>query len=130
MGFPVEDLSTPESRTMWDSWKQRSCQPNFWAHVQPPSSETCGPYRPEENLVPSDAADAPSKEREFLRAAVEETVPGLEKSSQRGGCQEGEDCGGEGSGVELGGRKMKLAGEGRSRIGWGKGVEKWDVDDR
>lgn len=129
MGFPVEDLSTPESRAMYDSWKQRACQPNFWARVQPPSSETCGPYRPEEGAGSSDSASIPGGKREFLRATVEASVP-AETGLQTGGCPQGKDCGGEELGADLAGRKMKLPEVGRSGIGWGKGVEKWDVDDR
>lgn len=30
MGFKRQSLGTPESANIWNTWKQRQCQPNFW----------------------------------------------------------------------------------------------------
>lgn len=30
MGFKKESLSTPDSKSMWKTWKMKNCQPNFW----------------------------------------------------------------------------------------------------
>jgi len=30
MGFKRESLSTTESQEIWQNWKNRNCQPNFW----------------------------------------------------------------------------------------------------
>lgn len=30
MGFPHENLTTNESSEIWQEWKSRNCQPNFW----------------------------------------------------------------------------------------------------
>jgi isoaspartyl peptidase/L-asparaginase-like protein (Ntn-hydrolase superfamily) len=44
MGFKEESLSTPQSEEMHESWKNNSCQPNFWKDVKPDPSKNCGPY--------------------------------------------------------------------------------------
>ncbi|XP_071452418.1 N(4)-(Beta-N-acetylglucosaminyl)-L-asparaginase-like isoform X2 [Hetaerina americana] len=45
MGFPKEDIFTPESHAKWRAWIHDSCQPNFW-NVLPDPKTTCGPYKP------------------------------------------------------------------------------------
>jgi hypothetical protein len=127
MGFPVEDLSTPESLAIWDTWRQRACQPNFWSHVSPPASQSCGPYQPDEHDEGTDSQVLPEG-RESIRMTFEETV--LVPESVLGQNSGGSETGGEEKGAGAGGRKMKVPEQGRSRFGWGKGVEKWDVDDR
>eukprot|EP01091_Cochliopodium_minus_P015205 TRINITY_DN5338_c0_g1_i2.p1 TRINITY_DN5338_c0_g1~~TRINITY_DN5338_c0_g1_i2.p1 ORF type:complete len:272 (-),score=47.40 TRINITY_DN5338_c0_g1_i2:19-834(-) len=44
MGFKEESLSTPNSTELWQTWKNESCQPNFWDNVLPNPRESCGPY--------------------------------------------------------------------------------------
>ncbi|CAG7725754.1 unnamed protein product [Allacma fusca] len=46
MGFKEESLTTLESQDMHQSWKNNSCQPNFWKNVQPDPTKHCGPYVP------------------------------------------------------------------------------------
>uniref|UniRef100_A0A1B6KE62 N(4)-(beta-N-acetylglucosaminyl)-L-asparaginase n=1 Tax=Graphocephala atropunctata TaxID=36148 RepID=A0A1B6KE62_9HEMI len=46
MGFQVENLTTPQSREMWQSWRTNSCQPNYWMGVEPDPRQQCGPYQP------------------------------------------------------------------------------------
>lgn len=46
MGFPEENLTTPESIGMHLTWKNNSCQPNFWRNVSPDPTTSCGPYSP------------------------------------------------------------------------------------
>ncbi|XP_037070421.1 N(4)-(Beta-N-acetylglucosaminyl)-L-asparaginase-like [Pollicipes pollicipes] len=45
MGFHEESLETKHSRQLYEDWKRRSCQPNFWTNVEPDPSDSCGPYR-------------------------------------------------------------------------------------
>ncbi|XP_041972709.1 N(4)-(Beta-N-acetylglucosaminyl)-L-asparaginase-like [Aricia agestis] len=46
MGFQVEPLSTPHSKSMWLKWYfNKHCQPNFWLNVIPDPSKSCGPYQ-------------------------------------------------------------------------------------
>ncbi|KAJ6644388.1 putative N(4)-(beta-N-acetylglucosaminyl)-L-asparaginase [Pseudolycoriella hygida] len=49
MGYTNESLRTNYSQGIWQTWKDNSCQPNFWVNVQPNSSTTCGPYEPISN---------------------------------------------------------------------------------
>jgi isoaspartyl peptidase/L-asparaginase-like protein (Ntn-hydrolase superfamily) len=46
MGFKKESLSTSKSKTIYNEWKLRNCQPNFWTNVLPNPSMSCGPYEP------------------------------------------------------------------------------------
>ncbi|XP_017837906.1 putative N(4)-(beta-N-acetylglucosaminyl)-L-asparaginase GA14866 [Drosophila busckii] len=46
MGFRSESLVTPESKTMYQQWKAKDCQPNFWRNVHPDPKISCGPYEP------------------------------------------------------------------------------------
>ncbi|XP_014486451.1 PREDICTED: N(4)-(Beta-N-acetylglucosaminyl)-L-asparaginase-like [Dinoponera quadriceps] len=46
MGFKKESLETDESKNMWQQWKEKKCQPNFWKNVLPDPTTSCGPYRP------------------------------------------------------------------------------------
>nr|ACO10237.1 N4-Beta-N-acetylglucosaminyl-L-asparaginase [Caligus rogercresseyi] len=46
MGFTEETLNTPLSKKMWRSWRDQSCQPNYWMNVLPDPSKNCGPYTP------------------------------------------------------------------------------------
>lgn len=46
MGFQPETLSTSNSKAIYNDWKARNCQPNFWANVIPNPSMSCGPYDP------------------------------------------------------------------------------------
>ncbi|OXA52414.1 N(4)-(Beta-N-acetylglucosaminyl)-L-asparaginase isoform X2 [Folsomia candida] len=46
MGFPEENLTTPDSLEMHDSWERNNCQPNFWRNVNPDPTQSCGPYTP------------------------------------------------------------------------------------
>lgn len=47
MGFTIEDLSTNKSKSMWNDWRDKNCQPNFWNPdtVSPDPKESCGPYQ-------------------------------------------------------------------------------------
>ncbi|XP_070613569.1 N(4)-(beta-N-acetylglucosaminyl)-L-asparaginase [Erythrolamprus reginae] len=45
MGFPSEDLTTPNSVSMYINWLNKNCQPNFWKNVTPDASKSCGPYK-------------------------------------------------------------------------------------
>ncbi|XP_032079951.1 N(4)-(beta-N-acetylglucosaminyl)-L-asparaginase [Thamnophis elegans] len=45
MGFPSEDLTTPNSFSMYIKWLNQNCQPNFWKNVIPDASKSCGPYK-------------------------------------------------------------------------------------
>ncbi len=44
VGFREENLTTPLSTEMHTSWKNNSCQPNFWRNVFPDPTRFCGPY--------------------------------------------------------------------------------------
>lgn len=46
MGFKKESLSTSKSKAIYNDWKLRNCQPNFWTNVVPNPSMSCGPYSP------------------------------------------------------------------------------------
>ena len=46
MGFKLENLTTPHSTAMHQSWLQNHCQPNFWRNVKPNPDLSCGPYHP------------------------------------------------------------------------------------
>lgn len=46
MGFEKETLSTPRSKEIYNDWRTRNCQPNFWTNVIPNPSMSCGPYEP------------------------------------------------------------------------------------
>jgi len=46
MGFPLTNLSTPDSLRIWENWKNANCQPNYWKDVTPDPRQNCGPYRP------------------------------------------------------------------------------------
>lgn len=46
MGFKQENLSTAKSKQIYNDWKLRNCQPNFWTNVIPNPSMSCGPYEP------------------------------------------------------------------------------------
>lgn len=46
MGFKRENLSTPKSKSIYNEWRLRHCQPNFWTNVFPNPSMSCGPYEP------------------------------------------------------------------------------------
>lgn len=50
MGFQEESLQTENSRNIWQQWKENNCQPNFWQDVTPNPQESCGPYRPLNNI--------------------------------------------------------------------------------
>ncbi|KAL7639920.1 UNVERIFIED_CONTAM: hypothetical protein RMT77_009333 [Armadillidium vulgare] len=50
MGFLQQNLTTEHSADMYYSWKNNSCQPNFWRNVHPNPSTTCGPYFPSLNV--------------------------------------------------------------------------------
>jgi len=59
MGLKVENLTTSKSEKIYNEWKQRGCQPNFWKNVEPDSRKQCGPYvpvplnaTPHENFLP------------------------------------------------------------------------------
>jgi len=47
MGFPIENLTTPQSQAQWEQWKVNNCQPNFWMNVNPNPTTSCGPYTPD-----------------------------------------------------------------------------------
>lgn len=46
MGFKSEILSTPRSKSIYNDWRTRNCQPNFWMNVLPKPEMSCGPYEP------------------------------------------------------------------------------------
>ncbi|XP_014246222.1 N(4)-(Beta-N-acetylglucosaminyl)-L-asparaginase isoform X2 [Cimex lectularius] len=46
MGFVEESLSTSYSSKIYEEWKSKSCQPNFWTDVTPDPKKDCGPYKP------------------------------------------------------------------------------------
>ncbi|OQR70282.1 putative N(4)-(beta-N-acetylglucosaminyl)-L-asparaginase GG24090-like [Tropilaelaps mercedesae] len=65
MGFQETCLSTSKSRqanlktnnsktvdiaiTIYEAWKNSSCQPNYWINVGPDPKKSCGPYKPIQN---------------------------------------------------------------------------------
>lgn len=55
MGLPgPTNLSSNESLAKWLTWKRNnSCQPNFWKNVLPAAADSCGPYKPEEDVEPN-----------------------------------------------------------------------------
>lgn len=46
MGFRRESLTTPNSKQIWQAWRNKNCQPNFWLDVIPDANKECGPYKP------------------------------------------------------------------------------------
>ncbi|KAL1505243.1 hypothetical protein ABEB36_004850 [Hypothenemus hampei] len=44
LGFPLETLETNYSTTLYNTWKDNKCQPNFWMNVYPDPTKNCGPY--------------------------------------------------------------------------------------
>ncbi|XP_022690349.1 N(4)-(beta-N-acetylglucosaminyl)-L-asparaginase-like [Varroa jacobsoni] len=50
MGFQEADLSTNKSRTIYEKWKNASCQPNYWTDVIPDPKSSCGPYKPTQDV--------------------------------------------------------------------------------
>ncbi|XP_060576777.1 N(4)-(Beta-N-acetylglucosaminyl)-L-asparaginase-like [Ruditapes philippinarum] len=46
MGFKEENLTTPYSENLWDTWGKNKCQPNFRENVKPDPRKSCGPYHP------------------------------------------------------------------------------------
>lgn len=54
MGLKYETLETPESREMYENWRNASCQPNYWATTRgllvPSPQSSCGPYSPAAQL--------------------------------------------------------------------------------
>jgi len=53
MGFREQSLNTPQSIAMWNSWKNNSCQPNYWEDVLPDPRQSCGPYHPNTTSIES-----------------------------------------------------------------------------
>lgn len=51
MGFKKESLSTTNSKNIYNDWKSRNCQPNFWINVIPNPSMSCGPYSPIDDAI-------------------------------------------------------------------------------
>ncbi|KAG9256737.1 aspartylglucosaminidase [Emericellopsis atlantica] len=45
MGFEEEDLTTPASKEICETWKEANCQPNYRVNVLPQGQ--CGPYTPD-----------------------------------------------------------------------------------
>ncbi|XP_075229322.1 N(4)-(Beta-N-acetylglucosaminyl)-L-asparaginase-like [Lycorma delicatula] len=60
MNFKQESLSTEKSHRIWEEWKKKHCQPNFWTNVTPDPKTSCGPYKPSDldynscNEIPED----------------------------------------------------------------------------
>lgn len=52
LGFKKESLSTAKSKQMYNDWKERHCQPNFWENVIPNPRMSCGPYEPVNEHLP------------------------------------------------------------------------------
>lgn len=46
MGFKKETLGTVRSKAIYNEWRLRNCQPNFWTNVAPNPAMSCGPYEP------------------------------------------------------------------------------------
>lgn len=46
MGFAKESLSTNHSAKLYQDWRSKDCQPNFWINVVPDPTRSCGPYKP------------------------------------------------------------------------------------
>jgi N4-(beta-N-acetylglucosaminyl)-L-asparaginase len=46
MGFPLSNLTTPESEQIWKTWQGENCQPNMRRNVSPDPTKSCGPYKP------------------------------------------------------------------------------------
>jgi len=68
MGFPLEDLRTPESISEWRKWKTEKCQPNFWKDVSPDPARGCGPYQPKR------AEDARSSSSAASSSSASDTI--------------------------------------------------------
>jgi N4-(beta-N-acetylglucosaminyl)-L-asparaginase len=45
MGFPLEETTTENSRSIYNEWQANNCQPNFYANI-PEAKTSCGPYHP------------------------------------------------------------------------------------
>lgn len=45
MGFTIESLTTKSSQEEFYSWRNKSCQPNYWTNVLPDPKVSCGPYK-------------------------------------------------------------------------------------
>ncbi|XP_072904149.1 N(4)-(beta-N-acetylglucosaminyl)-L-asparaginase-like [Hemitrygon akajei] len=52
MGFLSEDLKTNRSLSLFSTWLNQNCQPNFRKNVSPQSETLCGPYKPVKDLGP------------------------------------------------------------------------------
>ena len=52
MGFVEESLESESSNAVFNSWKAKNCQPNYWLNVQPDHTKTCGPYEPSDVINP------------------------------------------------------------------------------
>ncbi|KAM8939446.1 N(4)-(beta-N-acetylglucosaminyl)-L-asparaginase [Pelodytes ibericus] len=50
MGFKSEDLTTNKSRSIYSTWLDNNCQPNYRKNVIPDASKSCGPYKPVRGL--------------------------------------------------------------------------------
>ncbi|ULT80687.1 hypothetical protein L3Y34_010915 [Caenorhabditis briggsae] len=46
IGFVETELTTNETKSWIETWKNQKCQPNFWKNVSPDPSGSCGPYKP------------------------------------------------------------------------------------
>ncbi|KAG7153285.1 N(4)-(Beta-N-acetylglucosaminyl)-L-asparaginase-like [Homarus americanus] len=51
MGFKEYNLTTDSSAKKFESWKNSSCQPNYWRNVLPDPKTSCGPYLPVETKM-------------------------------------------------------------------------------
>ena len=73
MGLEASNLTTPQSRAMWEQWRAGNCQPNFRESVAPDPTRSCGPYAP----VPESAAANPGgglSARAARRTSVERGI--------------------------------------------------------
>jgi N4-(beta-N-acetylglucosaminyl)-L-asparaginase len=71
MGFKEENLTTPESADMHLSWKNNSCQPNFWKNVSPDPTKSCGPYMPNSTVT---STKLPEDEKRIIDRFNHDTI--------------------------------------------------------
>ncbi|XP_065833199.1 N(4)-(Beta-N-acetylglucosaminyl)-L-asparaginase-like [Oscarella lobularis] len=62
MGFHEESLQTDQSRTEWEEWKAKNCQPNYWRDVVPDSAKYCGPYH-----LPGELSDSKDSSHSLVK---------------------------------------------------------------
>lgn len=71
MGFKEESLSTVNSKAIYNDWRTRNCQPNFWHNVSPNPSMSCGPYDPVDSRL---TKQSPNDVNSFFSSKNHDTI--------------------------------------------------------